>query len=90
MKTTEAPKTAETIGPAGLIVSAVVLVLLLIFVVTVLVFFRQRRKKKLEKQIERADSNPLYATYEVHDDPVAEVLGHCLIGSKFQSNFTEN
>ena len=34
------------------------------------VFIRQRKTKKEE---ERSDLNPVYATYEVHDDPVAEV-----------------
>ena len=34
------------------------------------VFIRQRETKKEE---ERSDLNPVYATYEVHYDPVAEV-----------------
>ena len=52
-------------------IGAVVLVLLL--VVLALVFINQRKKRKAEKEKETADFNPVYATYEVHDDPIAEV-----------------
>ena len=38
--------------------------------IAVLVFIRQRKTKKEE---ESSDENPVYATYEVHYDPVAEV-----------------
>ena len=38
-----------------------------------------RKKRKEEEEI-IPDFNPAYATYEVHDDPVAEVM----TGSKFQ------
>ena len=34
---------------------------------------RQREKRKQKKEEERVDDNPVYALYEVHDDPVAEV-----------------
>ena len=34
---------------------------------------RQRAKRKQKKEEERVDDNPVYALYEVHDDPVAEV-----------------
>ena len=56
----------------GIITGAVVLVLLLI-AAGVLVFTRQRKRRDKEKLPERVDENPVYATYEVHDDPVAEV-----------------
>ena len=56
----------------GLVIGAVVLVLLLI-VGGVLVFAKQRKKRNEKIEEERTDDNPVYATYEVHDDPVAEV-----------------
>ena len=56
----------------GLVIGGVVLVLLLI-VGGVLVFAKQRKKRNEKIEEERTDDNPVYATYEVHDDPVAEV-----------------
>lgn len=44
---------------------------LLLIVLGLVVFFRQKKKRIQEK--ETADFNPVYATYEVHADPVAEV-----------------
>ena len=54
-----------------LLIGGVALVLLII-AVGVLVFTKQRKKRKEEKPKESTDANPVYATYEVHDDPVAE------------------
>ena len=48
--------------------------------IAVLVFIRTRKTKKEE---ERSDLNPVYATYEVHYDPVAEVgIICCVVESK--------
>ena len=33
----------------------------------------KRRGLNIKREEERTDINPVYATYEVHDDPVAEV-----------------
>ena len=38
-----------------------------------LVIRRQRKKRKQEEEKEKAEINPVYGTYEIHDDPVAEV-----------------
>ena len=55
----------------GLVVGAVVLVgMVAVAVVFVLV---KRRSLSIKREEERTDINPVYATYEVHDDPVAEV-----------------
>ena len=48
-----------------------------VFVLLALVLFiRQRKKRIREAKKETSDLNPVYATYEVHDDPVAEVRTH--------------
>ena len=50
--------------------------MLLLIVSGVFVFIRQKKKRheKGGQQMERVnDDNPVYATYEVHDNPVAEV-----------------
>ena len=58
----------------GLIVGLVILVLLLVGLAT-FVFIRQRKNCscKTKREKESTDENPVYATYEVHYDPVAEV-----------------
>ena len=38
-----------------------------------LVIRRQRKKRKQEEEKEKYELNPVYGTYEIHDDPVAEV-----------------
>ena len=63
----------------GLVVGTVVLVsMVAVAVVFVLV---KRRSLSIKREEERTDINPVYATYEVHDDPVAEVAksytNHC-------------
>ena len=55
----------------GLSVGAAVLVV--VVVLALVLFMRQRKKRTQEKEKEMSDFNPVYATYEVHDDPVAEV-----------------
>ena len=55
---------------AGLIIAAVVLALL--FIVAGVLFLTRQRKKRTEEK-EEGRENPVFATYEVHDDPVAEV-----------------
>ena len=59
----------------GLSVGVPVLVLLLVALVVIvrqrIVITRQRKKRKQEE--EKAEINPVYGTYEIHDDPVAEV-----------------
>ena len=59
---------------AGTIVGVVVLLLCLIIAIAVTMVIR-RRGKKLNKPKEDAGSeiNPVYGTYEVSSDPVAEV-----------------
>ena len=56
----------------GLSIGAAFLVLLTIALV---LFIRQRKNDndKRRRENENSDFNPVYATYEVHDDPVAEV-----------------
>ena len=63
---------------AGLIVGLVVLVLLLVGLAT-FVFIRQRKNCSCntKREEESTDENPVYATYEVHYDPVAEVGINC-------------
>ena len=39
-----------------------------------LVIRRQRKKRQQEEEKEKTEKNPVYATYEIHDDPVAEVV----------------
>ena len=62
----------------GLIVGLVVLVLLLVGLAT-FVFTRQRKNCSCntKREEESTDENPVYATYEVHYDPVAEVGINC-------------
>ena len=59
---------------AGTIVGVALLLLCLITAVAVIMIIRQR-KKKLNKPKEdaRSEINPVYGTYEVSSDPVAEV-----------------
>ena len=45
----------------------------MIAAVAVLVFMRKKNNSKEGKEEERSDFNPVYATYEVRDDSVAEV-----------------
>ena len=47
---------------------------------------RQREKRKQKKEEERVDDNPVYALYEVHDDPVAEVRTQHFIFCNFKEN----
>ena len=63
---------------AGLIVGLVVLVLLLVGLAT-FVFIRQRKNCSCntKREEESTVENPVYATYEVHYDPVAEVGINC-------------
>ena len=58
----------------GLTVGLVVLVLLLVGLAT-FVFIRQRKNCSCntKREEESTDENPVYATYEVRDDSVAEV-----------------
>ena len=56
----------------GLGVGVPVLVLFLVAVVVRQRMVINRQKKKREPS-EKAEFNPVYATYEIHDDPVAEV-----------------
>ena len=58
----------------GLIIGPAVLLLLIALLLRQrIVIRRQRKKRKEEEEKERAEFNPVYATYEIHDDPVAEV-----------------
>ena len=49
------------------------MIFFLFIVLVVVVIIGQRKKRKSQKEKETADFNPVYATYQVHDDPVAEV-----------------
>jgi len=66
---------ASQLGRAtlGLGIGAGVLALLLAALALV-VFIKQRKKRndKQRREKENSDFNPVYGTYEVHDDPVAE------------------
>ena len=42
-------------------------------VVVAVICVCRRRKMNLESETPENDVNPVYATYEIHDDPVAEV-----------------
>ena len=58
----------------GLIVGPLFGVLALLLIVAAVIgtfVYRRRRESKTEE--ERSDVNPVYGTYEVHYDPVAEV-----------------
>ena len=59
----------------ALISVAVVLVCLLLAAPVVWFILRKKKRNQAEqdKKDERSDINPVYGTYEVHDDPVAEV-----------------
>ena len=52
------------------------LLVVLLIGAAVLFFFAQKRRNdnNSEKEKERSDINPVYGTYEVHYDPVAEVI----------------
>ena len=52
------------------------LLVVLLIGAAVLFFFAQKRKNgnNSEKDKESSDINPVYGTYEVHYDPVAEVI----------------
>ena len=52
------------------------LLAILLIVAAVVVFFAQKKRNKSnsDKDKERSDINPVYGTYEVHYDPVAEVI----------------
>lgn len=58
----------------GLSVGAAVLVVVVVLALALVLLIRQRKKRTQEKEKEKemSDFNPVYATYEVHDDPVAE------------------
>ena len=49
---------------------------------------RQRAKRKQKKEEERVDDNPVYALYEVHDDPVAEVRTLYTISRRINPGFS--
>ena len=53
------------------LLGAVVFVLLLVVVVRQRIVINKQKKKR--EPSEKAEFNPVYATYEIHDDPVAEV-----------------
>merc|ERR1712192_297402 len=66
----------EEAGPNAIVVggaagSAVIFFLFIVLVVVVII--RQKNKRRSEEEKETVDFNPVYATYQVHDDPVAEV-----------------
>ena len=58
----------------GLIVGPLFGVLaLLVIVAAVVGTFKYRKRRESKPEEERSDVNPMYGTYEVHYDPVAEV-----------------
>ena len=57
----------------GLVVGAVVLVGMVAVAVVFVLVKRRSLSIKFKREEEGTDINPVYATYEVHDDPVAEV-----------------
>ena len=63
----------------GLSVGVVALVLLLVALAVVLFIWKRKKSNgRSGKGEEHSDFNPVYATYEVHDDPVAEVKARLL------------
>ena len=58
---------------AGLIIGSITTVLALLIIAAVIGFLVFRKRFGNKKEEERSDINPVYGTYEVHDDPVAEV-----------------
>jgi len=75
IESTDTPEPVETSTTTvvALSIGAVALVLLILAVGAVM-FIRKRKNsnRNKEKEEENTDFNPVYATYEVHDDPVAE------------------
>ena len=68
------PDNGTTIGVSvGVPVLVLLLVALVVIVRQRVVITRQRKKRKQEEEKEKAEINPVYGTYEIHDDPVAEV-----------------
>ena len=53
-------------------IGAVVLVLLIVAALVLLKKWRNSNSN-VNREVEKSDFNPVYGTYEVHDDPVAEV-----------------
>ena len=43
-----------------------------------------RKSSKTKKATEKSDINPVYGTYEMSGDPIAEVIEFCLTKSLFQ------
>ena len=58
---------------AELIIGSITTVLALLIIAAVIGFFVFRKRFGNKMKEERSDINPVYGTYEVHDDPVAEV-----------------
>ena len=58
---------------AGLIIGSITTVLALLIIAAVIGFLVLRKRFRNKKEEEKSDINPVYGTYEVHDDPVAEV-----------------
>ena len=58
---------------AGLIIGSITTVLALLIIAAVIGFLVFRKRFGNKKEEERSDINPVYGTYEVHDDPVPEV-----------------
>ena len=56
----------------GIIISVLLLICLIIAAI-VLVIIKKKRESNKVKEKETTDINHVYGTYEVHDDPVAEV-----------------
>jgi len=56
----------------GLSIGLAVVLLLLVVPAVVLSIWKKASSRKREKDEVQADLNPVYATYQVHDDPIAE------------------
>ena len=62
---------------SDLVISVIVgsVLVLMIVVIAMLILIKKKKicKDKPRQEEERSDINPVYGTYEVHSDPVAEV-----------------
>ena len=86
-QTTEGKSAKHSAGSGiGIIIGAVVPIILSIAVATVIWQRKNGKRRRRREEEEKTDFNPVYATYEVHYDPVAEVGTLCSFQTKIKSS----